>query len=118
MSLRVREIIMANFEFVRVPIMILGILATLGCLFFLRDAVSNDAFVLSLAMWALAASRLAVIALLDLTFVPAINVIYLAPTSFLFTAASLFAIGAWFQVRRDRRQAALRSFAEAAHDGR
>lgn len=99
-SFRVREAIMRSFELVRVPLLVLGLIAAIGCLFYWRAAALSSAYVLALASWALAASRIAVVALMDLTFVPAINPVYLAPASFLMTAAAILSIAAWIELRR------------------
>src|SRR5206468_7749286 len=55
-SYRIREIVMRNFEFVRVPLLIVGFIAAFACLLWWRAALLNPAYVLGVAMWALAAS--------------------------------------------------------------
>jgi hypothetical protein len=100
-SYRVREMIMRNYEFVRVPLLVAGLIAAFGCLVWRRRAILNPAYVLGLTMWALAASRILLIALLDATFVTTINPVYLAPTGFVMTAGAVLSIGAWLQLRRE-----------------
>jgi hypothetical protein len=93
---------MRNFEFLRVPLLIVGLIAALGCLVWWRDAPLNAAYVLGMAMWALAASRILLIALLDATFVTAITPVYLAPSGFAMTAGAVMSIAAWLQLRSAR----------------
>jgi len=51
-------------------------------------------------MWAVAASRLLLIALMDATFYAgAINPVYLAPAGFAMTAGAVLSIAAWLQLR-------------------
>jgi hypothetical protein len=99
-SYRIREIVMRNFEFIRVPLLIIGLIAAFGCLVRWRAAFLNPAFVLAVAMWALAASRILLIALMDATFYTGtINPVYLAPTGFAMTAGAVLSIAAWLQLR-------------------
>jgi hypothetical protein len=98
-SYRMRETIMRNFEFARVPLLIVGLIATFGCLVWWRAALLNPAYVLGVALWALAASRILLIALMDATFVTTINPVYLAPTGFAMTAGAVLSIAAWLQLR-------------------
>jgi hypothetical protein len=95
----VRDLVMRNFEFLRVPLLIVGLIAAFGCLVWWRDAPLNAAYVLGMAMWALAASRILLIALLDATFVTAITPVYLAPSGFAMTAGAVMSIAAWLQLR-------------------
>ena len=81
-SYRLREIVMRSFDFIRIPLLIVGLVAAFGCLRYWRDALRHPAYVLGIAMWALAASRIFIIALLDATFVTTINPVYLGPTGF------------------------------------
>lgn len=100
-SYRVREFVLRNIDFARVPLLIAGILATFTCLIWRRDALLNPAYLLALTMWALAASRVLLIALMDATFYAGtINPVYLAPTGFTMTAAAVLAIAVWLQLRR------------------
>ena len=89
---------MQYFESLRVPILLIGVLAALASLRYWRLAVLDPLCVLALALWALAASRIVLIALLDLTFVPALNPVYLAPASFMLTAGAILSIGAWVRL--------------------
>src|SRR6185312_9189926 len=98
--------VLRGFELVRMPVSIIGLIAALGCLLHWRDALRNPAYVLGMVMWALAASRIFVIALLDATFVPSINPVYLAPTGFAVTAAAVLSVAAWMQLRNANRKAA------------
>jgi len=99
-SYRIRETNMRNFDFVRVPLLIVGIIAAFACLIWWREALLNPAYVLALTMWVLAASRILLIALLDATFYPlTINPVYLAPASFAMTAAAVLSIAAWLKLR-------------------
>jgi hypothetical protein len=98
----VRDLVMRNFEFLRVPLLIVGLVAVLGCLVWWRDALLNAAYVLGMAMWALAASRILLIALLDATFVTTITPVYLAPSGFAMTAGAVMSIAAWLQLRGAR----------------
>ena len=110
-SYHIRELVMRNFEFFRVPLLILGLIATFACLVRWRAALLNPAYVLAVAMWALAASRILLIALMDATFyVGTINPVYLAPAGFAMTAAAVLSIAAWLQLRG---RAALTSSAAA-----
>ena len=54
----IREGVMRNFEFARVPFLIVGLLAAFACLVWWRAAFLNPAYVLAITMWALAASRI------------------------------------------------------------
>jgi hypothetical protein len=99
LSFRVRAAIMRSFELARVPVLILGFIAAFGCFFYWREAALNPVFALALVSWGLAASRITVVTLMDLTFVPAIDPVYLAPASFLLTAAAILSIVAWMQLR-------------------
>ena len=100
LSYRIRETVMRNFEFIRVPLLIVGLIAAFACLVWWRAAFLNPAYVLALTMWALAASRILLIALLDATFYPlTINPVYLAPASFAMTAAAVLSIAAWLKLR-------------------
>ena len=99
-SYRLREMVMRNFECARVPLLIVGVIAAFGCLIWWRGAIRNAAYVLALTMWALAASRILLIALMDATFVTTINPVYLAPTGFAMTAGAVLSIAAWLQLRR------------------
>lgn len=99
-SYRLREIVMRSFDFVRIPLLILGLVAAFGCLRYWRAALRHPAYVLGIAMWALAASRIFIIALLDATFVTTINPVYLGPTGFVLTAGAVLWIAAWIELRR------------------
>jgi hypothetical protein len=91
---------MRNFEFVRVPLLIVGLIATVACVVRWRAAFLNPAYVLAMTLWTLAASRILLIALMDATFyLGTINPVYLAPTGFAMTAASALSIAAWLQLR-------------------
>ncbi len=105
-SYRPREAIMRYFEFARIPVVMIGLIAAFGCLLHGRGAMLNPAFVLGSVMWTLAASRIFVIALLDATFVPSLNPVYLAPTGFALTAAAVLSIAAWIELRNAGRSAA------------
>jgi hypothetical protein len=99
-SYRVRQTVIRNFEFVRVPLLVIGLIAAFGCLVWWRRAILNPAYVLGLTMWALAASRILLLALLDAMFYAlTINPVYLAPTGFAMTAAAVLSIAAWLQLR-------------------
>jgi hypothetical protein len=99
-SYRLRETVMRNFEFVRVPLLIVGLVAAFVCIARWRVALLDPAYVLALTMWALAGSRILLIALLDATFYSgAINPVYLAPAGFAITAAAVLSIAAWRQLR-------------------
>jgi predicted membrane channel-forming protein YqfA (hemolysin III family) len=111
-SYRLRETIMRYFEFARIPVLIIGLITAFGCLIDWRAAMLNPAYVLGIAMWALAASRIFVIALLDATFVPSSNPVYLAPAGFAATAGAILSIAAWMQLRNSA--AALRQNPRAA----
>jgi len=103
MSYRMREIVMRNFEFARVPLLIVGTIATFACLVWWRAAFLDPPYVLAVAMWTLAASRILLIALMDATFyVGTINPVYLAPANFTMTAASVLSIAAWLRLRGKR----------------
>jgi hypothetical protein len=99
-SYRLREIVLRSFDFIRIPVLIVGLAAAFGCLRYWRAALRHPGYVLGLAMWALAASRIFIIALLDATFVTTINPVYLAPTGFLLTAGAVLGIAAWIELRR------------------
>ena len=99
-SHRIRELVMRNFEFARVPFLIVGLLAAFACLIRRRAALRNATYLFAIAMWALAASRLLLIALSDATFyTAAINPVYLAPTGFAMSVAASLSIAAWLQLR-------------------
>jgi hypothetical protein len=92
--------VMRNFEFVRVPVLILGLIAGFACLIWRRDALRNPAYVLGVTMWTLAALRILLIALLDATFnAVVINPVYLAPAGFAMTAGAILCIAAFVQLR-------------------
>jgi hypothetical protein len=99
-SYRLREIVLRSVDFIRIPLLIVGLVAAFGCLRYWRDALRHPAYVLGIAMWALAASRIFIIALLDATFVTTINPVYLGPTGFVLTAGAVLWIGAWIELRR------------------
>jgi len=102
-SYRIRETVMRNFEFVRVPLLAAGIIAAFACLTWWRAALLNAAYLLALTMWTLAASRILLIALMDATFYAgAINPVYLAPAGFAMTAGAVLSIAAWLQLRERR----------------
>jgi hypothetical protein len=101
-SYRLREIVMRNFDFARVPLLIVGILATLACLIWWRAALLNPAYLVALTMWALAASRILLIALMDATLFSTINPVYLAPADFVLSAAAILSIAAWLQLKGRR----------------
>jgi len=104
-SYSIREFVMRNFEFARVPLLVLGLIAAFACLIRWREALLNPVYVLGVTMWTLAASRILLIALLDATFVTTINPVYLAPTGFAMSAGAILSIAAWLQVRRAGRAA-------------
>jgi hypothetical protein len=99
-SYRLREIVLRWFDFIRIPLLIVGLVAAFGCLRYWRDALRHPAYVLGIAMWALAASRIFIISLLDATFVTTVNPVYLGPTGFVLTAGAVLWIAAWIELRR------------------
>jgi hypothetical protein len=105
-SYRLREVVLRSFDFIRIPVLILGLAAAFGCLRHWRNALRHPAYVLGLAMWTLAASRIFIIALLDATFVTTINPVYLAPTGFVLTAGAVLWIAAFIELRRSARTTA------------
>lgn len=102
-SYRIRETVMHNFEFVRLPLLIVGLIAALACVVRWREALLSPAYVLALTMWTLAGSRILLIALLDATFYAGtINPVYLAPAGFAMTAGAILSIAAWLQLQEAR----------------
>ena len=99
-SYRLREIVMRSFDFVRIPVLIVGLVAAFGCLRYWRDAIRESRLRARHRHVGAGRLRIFIIALLDATFVTTINPVYLGPTGFVLTAGAVLWIAAWIELRR------------------
>ncbi|MFL6796089.1 MAG: hypothetical protein ACJ8F3_01605 [Xanthobacteraceae bacterium] len=99
----VRELVMANYKFVSVPIACIGavVFAFLG-LFRARRALMNECYMVALTCWLGVLLHTAWITLIDITSFPALNPMHLGPSYFMMITAAVLSCAAWLQLAWDR----------------
>jgi hypothetical protein len=99
MSYFVRAAIVMHYNFIFLPVFIIGIVAFVAStLFYWRIVLSNMCYIIAFTSWLLVLVRTALLILIDATSFPALHVIYLAPAHFLLVCGAVLSCAAWLQL--------------------
>ncbi len=100
-SHRVRQWLLASYAYVSVPLMIFGlaVFAITGIRHW-KHAALNTCFVMAFACWMLSFIRITLLVIIEATWFPALEFLYLAPVYFLGISGAFLSMAAWAQLSR------------------
>ncbi len=101
-SHRVRQWLLVSYAYVSVPLMIFGLVAfaTAG-IWHWRRAALNACFVMAFVCWILSFFRITLLVIVEATWFPALEFLYLAPVYFLTISGAFLSIAAGAQLSRN-----------------
>jgi hypothetical protein len=118
LSERLRVFILSNYQWISLPVMVLGALALIvATLLYWRLALWNTCYVLALVMLVSVLSRAALLILIAATSMAALNYTYISPAYFILIAGCILSIGACLQLHRQNIAARNASLDRAAERG-
>jgi hypothetical protein len=102
-SHRVRQWLLASYAYVSVPVVIFGLAAFAAAgIRHWKHAALNACFVMAFVCWMLSVIRITLLVIVEATWFPALEFLYLAPVYFLITSGAFLSIAAWAQLSRNR----------------
>ncbi len=102
-SHRVRQWLLASYAYVSVPLVVFGLAAFAAAgIRHWKHAALNACFVMAFVCWMLSVIRITLLVIVEATWFPALEFLYLAPIYFLTTSGAFLSIAAWAQLARNR----------------
>jgi hypothetical protein len=99
----IRQWLLASYAYVRVPLVLFGLVAFAAAgIRHWKHAALNACFVMAFVCWMLSFIRITLLVIIEATWFPALEFMYLAPVYFLTTAGAFLSIAAWAQLPRNR----------------
>jgi hypothetical protein len=104
---RIRRALLNNYQYVFVPVLIVGAVCFLAASsLYRRQALLNISYLFAVCSWVLAIIRMSILVLITATSFPALEPGYLWAANLLVVSGALFSCAAWLQLSGDARQRA------------
>jgi hypothetical protein len=101
-SHRVRQWLLPSYAYVSVPLAIFGLVAFAAAgIGYWKRAALNTCFVMAFACWMLSFIRITLLVIIEATWFPALEFLYLAPVYFLGISGAFLSMAAWAQLSRN-----------------